>query len=131
MIKKYLSFALCCLLLIASNSSFISAQTKTANDASSIVKIKAIVVNRENKRVKVKMLDGTKLKGEVTQAGEDSFKLTDAKTGQSRSIAYRDISKVERSGISNTDIIALGIVIGAAAVVIGFFTGICRNEGTC
>ncbi len=138
MIKRYLSFALCCLLLTTTNLSLVSAQTKTENDASSIAKIKALVVKRgtqKNKRVKVKMLNGTKLKGDVGQAGEDTFTLTDSKTGQSSSIAYRDVSEVERSGLSKGDKIALGIVIGAAAaaaiVAVTIVSIICKNEGGC
>lgn len=138
MIKKYLSFALCCLLWAASNSSLVSAQTKITNDDSSVAKIKAIIVKRgydKNRRVKVKMLDGTRLRGDVGQTGEDSFTLTDAKTGQKTSIAYRDVSQVERSNLSKGDKIALGIAIGAAVtaavVAISIFTIICRNEGNC
>lgn len=134
MIKKYLSFALCCLLLTTAGSAFISAQTRTTDDASTAAKIKAVVVKREkdkNKRVKVKMLDGTKLKGDVSQAGEDLFTLTDSKTRQSRSIAYRDVSQVGRSGLSKGDKIALGVALGAIAtaaiVVISYFAAIFNN----
>jgi len=137
MIKKYLSFALCCLLLVTANSSLISAQTKTDNDASSVAKIKATVIKRgtgEKKRVTVKMLDGMKLKGYISQSGEDTFTLTDSKTKQSNSIAYRDVAEV-KNRLTKGDKIALGIVIGAAAtaavVVISIFTIICRNEGNC
>jgi predicted regulator of Ras-like GTPase activity (Roadblock/LC7/MglB family) len=126
MIKKWLSFALTCLLLIAVNSSLISAQAKTENDASSIAKIKAVVAERgtgENKRVEVKMLDGTKRKGYISQAGEDSFTLTDSETKQADLIAYRDVAKVKNRA-SKGDKIALGIVAGAGvvgAIVLGYF----------
>ncbi len=137
MIKKYLSFALIFLLLATANSSLISAQTQTDKDASSIAKIKATVVKRgtgENKRVEVKMLNGTKLKGYVSQASEDSFTLVDAKTKQPSTIAYGDVAKVSNR-LSKGDVIILGIVAGAAvvaAVVVGAIIGIrCKNEGGC
>jgi hypothetical protein len=46
MIKKCLSFALVCFLLVTANSSLISAQTRTDKDASSIAKIKAKIAER-------------------------------------------------------------------------------------
>ncbi len=137
MIKKWLSFALCCLLMLNGNSSFISAQTKTDNTASSIAKIKASVAERgtgENKRVEVKMLNGTKLKGYISQADEDLFTLTDSKTRQATLIAYRDVAHVKNRA-SKGDKIAIGIVAGAAAaaaVVLGaIFLIACKNEGGC
>ena len=137
MIKKCLCFAFICLLLITANSSVVSAQTKTDNTASSIAKIKTDVLKRgtgENKRVEVRTLDGTKLKGYISQADEDSFTLTDSKTKQTSVIEYRDVAKV-KNRLSRGDKIALGIVGGAAAVaaiVLGSFIAIrCKNEGGC
>ena len=136
MIKKCLSFALVCLLLITANFSLISAQTKTDNTASSVAKIKAIIAERgtgENKRIEVRMLNGTKLKGYINQAGADSFTLTDSKTKQSTVIAYGEVAKVSNR-LSKGDKIALGVIGGAAAaaVVLGsLLLRRCRNEGGC
>ncbi len=137
MIKKYLSFTLVCLLLISANFSLVSAQTDTDKSSKSIAKIKTKVMARstgEKKRVEVKMSDGTKLKGYISQAGEDSFTLTDSKTNQTTVIAYRDVKKINNSW-STGNKIALAIVGGAAAtaaIVLGSFIFIrCRNEGGC
>lgn len=137
MIKKCLCFAFICLLLVTANSSVILAQTKTDNTALSIAKIKANVLKRgtgENKRVEVRTLDGTKLKGYITQANEDSFTLTDSKTKQPSVIAYRDVAKV-KNRLSKGDKIALGIVGGAVAVgaivLISIISIRCKNEGGC
>lgn len=134
MVKNCLSFILCCLLLITANSSFISAQTNTENKDSSIAKVKAKVVKRstaKNTYIKVKMLDGKKASGDVTQAGEDSFTLTDSKTKQSISIAYRDVAQVKGKGLSTTSIIAIGALAGAAAIVLTIVLIPICNEGGC
>jgi hypothetical protein len=134
MVKKYLSFIVCCLLLITANASFISAQTNTENKDSSIAKVKAKVVKRstaKNTYIKVKMLDGKKLSGEINQAGEDSFTLTDSKTKQSTSIAYRDVAQVKGKGLSTTDKIAIGVLAGAAAIVLTIVLIPICNEGGC
>jgi hypothetical protein len=137
MIKKCLSFSLICLLLVTASPLFISAQTRTDNTDLTIAKVKTAVQKRgigENKRVEVKMLNGTQLKGYVSQANEDSFTLVDAKTKQPSSIAYRDVAKVSNR-MSKGDKIALGILGGAVAVVgvvLGsFLLRRCRNEGGC
>jgi len=134
MIKKYLSIALICLLLVTANFVLISAQTQTDKTASLITKVKTTVLKRgtgESKRVKVIMLNGTELKGYISQASEDSFELTDSKTKQSRSIFYRDVEKVRGNGLSKTVIITLGVV-GAVTVVVLYvvLAPIC-NEGGC
>lgn len=136
MIKKCLCLAFICLLLITANSPAVTAQTGTNNTASSIAKIKTYVLKRgtgEDKRVEVKMLDGKKLKGYISQAGEDSFTLTDAKTSSTSVIAYSDVAKVKKP--LSGDTIAL-IIIGSAAAVAGVVLGSflirrCRNEGGC
>lgn len=127
---------LCCLLLAAANSSFVSAQTNPGNNASSIAKIKAEVAKRgiyERQLVVVKKLDGTKLKGYISQKGDDSFTLTDSKTDQTTVIAYSDVAQVKKA--TSGDKIALIIIGGAAAVgaiVLGsFLVKRCRNEGGC
>lgn len=112
MIKKYLSIVLIGLLVFSANTSLIFAQTKTA-DAE---KIKADVMKRgtnEKKSVRVKMLNGTKLKGYISQIGEDSFTLTDSKTKQPTVIAYRDAAKVEGRGLAGGA--KIGIIVAAAA----------------
>jgi hypothetical protein len=126
MIKKWLSFALVCLLLVTANYTLISAQTQTDKTASSIAKVKTAVEKRGKvfrDPVNVEMLNGTELKGYISKAGEDSFELTDSETKQVTSIAYRDVARVKKTG-SNGDTIALWIVGGAAAVgavVLGSF----------
>ncbi len=134
MIKKYLSIALICLLLVTANSVLISAQTQTDKTASSIAKVKTAVLKRqtgENKRVKVIMLNGTELKGYISQASEDSFELTDSKTKQSSSIFYRDVKKVRGNGLSKTAIISLGAIGAVAAVVLYVVLAPICNEGGC
>ncbi len=61
------------------------------------------------------MLNGTKLKGYISEANEDSFTLVDSKTKQPAAIAYRDVAKVNYR-LSKGAKIAFGIVIGAAGV---------------
>ena len=137
MIKKCVCFTFICLLLITANSSFVTAQTANDDSVSTAAKIKAAVLKRgtgENKRVEVKKTDGTKLKGYISQSGEDSFTLTDSKTNQTSVITYGDVAKLKNRS-SRGDKIALGIIVGAiagVAIVLGSIISIrCKNEGGC
>jgi hypothetical protein len=114
MIKKYLSVLLVGILVFGTSSALVFAQT-TDKTASKAEKIKAEVLKRgtsEKKRVKVKMFDGRKIKGYISQTGEDSFTLTDSKTRQPVVIAYRDAAEVS-SGWSKSS--KIGLIAGAAA----------------
>jgi hypothetical protein len=118
MIRKYLSIMIIGLLIFSADSMLISAQTISGKDDSKAEKVKSSVMKRGaggKKRVLVKMLNGTKLNGYITQAGEDSFTLTDSTTRQPTVIAYRDVEKVGSSGLSKGAKIAIGV--GAAAAV--------------
>ncbi len=135
MIKRCLSLTLVCLLLITTSSTVISAQNRSDNTNATLVKVKNAVYKRgtgEKSRVSVKMINGTKLKGYISERSENSFTLVDAKTKQSSSIAYDDVAKVDNRSTKG-DKIALYILGGAgitAAVVLAVFLGkYCNNEG--
>lgn len=114
MLKNYLSLILIGLLAFGTTVQSVFAQTQT--DANT-EKVKAVVAKRgvnEKKRVRVKMQNGSKMRGYISQIGDDSFTLTDSKTKQPVVIAYRDVSKVESGGLSGGA--RIGIIVATAAV---------------
>ncbi len=66
-------------------------------------------------RVTVTLQDGTKVKGYVSQAAEDSFVVADSKTGQTTIVAYRDVAQVKGKGLSTAAKIGIGVAIGVGA----------------
>lgn len=74
----------------------------------------------ERARVEVRLRDNTKLKGYVSEAGRDSFSVTDPKTGASQAVAYADVMKVKKPG-GGLSTRTWAIIGGAAvaAVVVG------------
>ena len=115
MMKGYLSLLLLFSLLCAANPQSLLAQTSTGN---SVQTVKTDVSRRgtgEKSKVVVKMKDGRKLKGFISQSGEESFDLTDSKTKQTTSLAYRDVTQVKKQGLST----AAKIAIGAGVVFLG------------
>ena len=80
-------------------------------------KAKAEVVDRLNKketRVKVKLRNGSEVKGRITQSSDNSFTLSDEKTGNKNDIAYADVVNVEGRGMSKKKKTFIAIGAGAA-----------------
>ena len=88
-------------------------------------KAKAEVVNSLNKketRVKVKLRNGSEVKGRITQSSENSFTLADEKTGNRSDIAYADVVNVEGRGMSKKKktFIAIGAGVAVFAAVAAY-----------
>lgn len=84
-------------------------------------------------RVEVRLRDNTKLKGYVSEAGADSFTVTDAKTGAARAVPYGEVAQFKRGGgglSPKTQAIiwggvAAGVAITLYAVRGAFCDGMC------
>ena len=88
-------------------------------------KAKTEVVDRLNKketRVKVKLRNGSEVKGRITQSGENGFTLTDEKTGSRSDIVYADVLNVEGRGMSKTKktFIAVGVGVAVFAALVAY-----------
>ena len=121
MLKKYLSVVLIGLMLLFTNFQSIKAQTNNGGNAANVEKIKANVTRRgtgEKASVNVKMLNGTKMKGFISQVGDDSFTLTDSKTKQTSSLAYSDIAQVKGTGLLTGAKTLIGVGVGVAITAV-------------
>lgn len=97
-------------------SSFVPA-ARAQSTLNTETKAKAEVVDRLNKketRVKVKLRSGSEVKGRITQTGDNSFTLTNEKTGSHSDIAYSDVLNVEGRGMSKKKKVFIAIGIGTA-----------------
>jgi hypothetical protein len=76
-------------------------------------KVKAEVQKRtrEGSRVKVTLHDKSQQKGYISVINEDSFSLTDQKTGQVKAISYADVKSVRRSGLSDRTKVRIALVV--------------------
>lgn len=84
--------------------------TRSAEKARATVQSLGVSPRR---RVEVKLQDGTKLKGSISAAGEDTFTVTDVKTGAPRTVAYADVARVKEPGGGLS--VRAWVIIGAAA----------------
>lgn len=104
-------FLLLCLLLIVAPAALGQQLTNEAETA----KVKAEVTRRVDKnedRVKIKLRNGSEVKGRITQTAENGFTLTDEKSGARTDVSYTDVQKLSGRGMSKKTKIAIGV--GAA-----------------
>lgn len=71
-----------------------------------------------NARIKVKLLDGTKLKGYVSEVNEDSFTVLNDKTNTTTQILYSQAKQVKGKNNLTGTVIGVAIVI---ALIVGLF----------
>jgi len=64
--------------------------------------------------VKVKLRNGSEVKGRITQSAENSFTLTNEKTGSRSDIVYADVLNVEGRGMSKKKKVLIAVGVSAA-----------------
>ena len=122
------TIALLLIAILALNGSGFSLQTSPpsagpqtqTSEAKQAGKAKAEVQKRgigEQSRVRVRMRDGTEVKGYINKVEENSFEVTDRKSGKVVAISYNDVNKVKGPGLSKAADIAIGVGILVGIVV--------------
>ena len=114
---KVLSLMLAVLLMgIAAH-----AGTKEEKDAQFAEKVKQGISKLGtgvDARIEVKLRDKTRLKGYVSEAGEDSFVIVDAKTGAPSRVTYPQVKQVKGNNLSRAAEIAIGVGVIVLPIVI-------------
>lgn len=112
--KKVISFTLIVLLtqLFFVRPSF--AGTKEENFAEKVKTEIAKLGTGQDAKIKVKLKDGTKIKGYITETNENQFVIMDSKTNQPVPIPYPQVKQAKGNNLSGGVI----IVIGVTAVLI-------------
>ena len=135
MFKKYLVFALIVLTFNFAGGRLVFAQTQSDKDAKKIQKIKTKVADYgtgEKSKVKVELRNQTKIKGYISAIENDSFTVTDKKTGSTTKIDYAEVKNVNRNNLSTTAKIAIALGIAVPVTIILTLFGIYYcNEQAC
>jgi hypothetical protein len=102
-----------------------SAGAQTVNAAAE--RARAVVTKAgvgQKAKVEVKLPDNTKVKGYVSDAGADSFTVTDSKTGAARTFAYNEVEQIKKSGGGGLSSTTKAIIWGgvAAGAIITLYT---------
>ena len=71
-------------------------------------------------RVRLVLRDKTKLEGYVSEAGADTFAVTD-RAGKTTTVGYGQVGKAQGNNLSTGAKIAIGVGIGAGVTLLIFF----------
>ena len=120
MAKKLLSFTLA-LLLAHVGVAAADAKSKAEQEAERAAKVRQEVLKLgagARSLVKVKLRDGTKLRGHVAAADETAFTVVDGKTGAATVVAYPQVGQVTGHNLSTGAKIAIGVGVAVLLAVI-------------
>ena len=121
MFKKSFAIILACLLLLMLSVQPATAKSKEEKQAELTLKVKTGISKLgvgHDARVEVKLQDKTKLAGYISEVKDESFILTNAKTGAATRVSYADVTQVKGHNLSTGAKIGIGVGIGIAVVVI-------------
>jgi len=71
--------------------------------------------------IEVKLRDKTKLKGYVSEVGEDSFVIVNEKTGAVSNVTYSQVQQVKGNNLSTAAKIAIGVGVILLPIAIALF----------
>ena len=100
------------------------AQNSNDRDSLFVIKIKnkiAEIGTEPNRKVKIRLNDGTNLKGYITEIKDDYFSMLDKNSGKVLSVEYPKVVEVKRDGVPKA-LRVIGITALATGVVIGILT---------
>ena len=121
MFRKVVTLMLVALVVNLGGVRLAYADSKEEKQARFAEKIKANVLKLgtgESTRVKVKLRDQAKLEGFISDAGAESFTVTNRKTGMTATVAYSQVKSVQGNNLSTGAKIAIGVGIVAAIIFI-------------
>ncbi|HJP92554.1 MAG TPA: hypothetical protein VJ875_11400 [Pyrinomonadaceae bacterium] len=116
------------LLLNITCPSRVLAANSPEKEARFAQKIKAEIAklgSGPDARVDLKLRDKTKLKGYISEVGDQSFAVVDAKTGSATTVTYPQVKQVKGNNLSTGAKIAIGVSI---AVAVFFIIGLTAGE---
>jgi small nuclear ribonucleoprotein (snRNP)-like protein len=118
MLKKVLTILLMCLV---TNVAGFADGTKEEKDFAGKVKTEITKLGTgTDAKVKVKLKDGTKLKGYVSEIKADSFVVINETTGTANEVSYSKAKQVKGNNLSNGAKIAIAIagIVGLTILLI-------------
>jgi hypothetical protein len=98
------------------------AKPKSSNEERQVEKLKAGIWRLgtgPDARLKVKLKDKTEISGYISESGDESFVVVDAKTGKSNPVAYAQVAQAKGNNLSSKQKLAITlVVVGAIGILI-------------
>ena len=122
MFKKVCSVILSALLLQAAAVPAFAA-TSAEKEAKRAEQVRTQLIKLgtgTDARIKLILRDKTKLEGFISEAGADTFNVTDG-AGKTTTVGYGQVGKAQGNNLSTGAKIAIGVGIGAGVTLLIFF----------
>ncbi len=135
MLKKFIALTLVGLLfsITTAASGFANSNSKMEREAKDTQRVKTNILKLgtgEQARIEVKLKDKTKLAGYISEAKEESFIITNLKTGVATDVNYAAVGQVKGNNLATGVKIAIWVGVAiAAGFLIWYLTTYCHNEG--
>ena len=129
MFKKVCSVILSALLLQAAAIPAFAA-TSAEKEAKRAEKVRTQLVKLgtgSDARIKLELRDKTKLEGYISEAGADTFAVTD-RAGKTTTVEYSQVSKAQGHNLSTSAKVAIGIGIGVGLTLLIIYSIWTANE---
>lgn len=126
MFKKYLTLFITIFVINLSLGASVFAKDSSDKEAEFAEKVKVNITKLGtgiDAKVKLKLKDGTKLKGYISQINADSFVVVNEKSGAISEVSYSSPKQVKGNNLSGGVALAIGIGLIAAFVIIIFVAG--------
>lgn len=128
MFRKLFSLLLVALVINLAGGRIAYAESKEEKQARFAERIKVDVQKLgtgESARVKVKLRDQAKLEGYISDAGPQTFTVTNRKTGVATAVTYAQVKSIQGNNLSTGAKIAIGVGIAATVIfiILWFTTG--------
>jgi hypothetical protein len=121
MVKRTLSMLLAVLLVNLALAPRTFAKTgEKSNDVKFIEKLRTNLHNQGvgvSSKIELKLKDGTKIKGYVSEIKDDEFIVVNEKTGQNNNVPYPQVKQAKGNNWSQKQWIGLIAVVGLVAFV--------------
>ena len=118
MLKKTISLTVAVLVMNLSIFAFAVPNEKEARFAEKVKSEIAKLGTGTDAKIKIKLKDGTKLKGYISEADNQRFVITDAKTGKQTPVSYPQVQTAKGNNVSSGVKILIGVVALVALVII-------------
>src|SRR5262245_26507110 len=121
MFKRLISLALAALLAIPlAHPRIAAADLNSEKEARLAEKVKAGIAKLgvgPDARVKVNLKNKTKLAGYISETENESFVVTDLKTGHTTTVAYADVAQVQGNNLTTRTKIIIAAAIVAGVII--------------
>lgn len=123
--QKFRSLFVLSLMLSLAFYTPLKASSNSEKEAKDAAKVKSALTKLgtgPDARVEIKLRDKTKLKGYISELGDDHFIVVQDKTGTATQIAYPQVQKVKgKNRLTGETVVAI-IVVAALLAIIGGLT---------